>query len=155
MPDREALDELRAAWSALQAPEAFDAPDAATTAALMRLREAWHASAPSERLAPPRRLVVRSAVARVVPWISVAAAAAAVFALALFVRELPARSAPKIPAHVVRLERGPALPSPRVHAVTERYTELRSDSVRVLLFSDRPDPTLAPRSDGPAVDVSR
>jgi len=93
MPEQDPIDELRAAWQGLEAPQATpDACDAETEALVRDLRAAWdQLEAPPSTL--PWRMRLRHAMPRsgrgIPDWISYAAAAAALILFATLVPLAP------------------------------------------------------------------
>lgn len=176
MPERDPLDDLTAAWRAIEAPRLdaeLDDHDPATEAAVDWLRKAWERSAPEtvpETLDAPwraRRLQRRARPVRT--FLAVAASITAVFAL---VRALGPRASDP-PTTVDVAVHTPLHPSgdppgeprtspqsmdldsertPELIASTSERLELRSGNVRLLLFTpslpDLPPPDF-PQSENP------
>jgi len=143
------LMKLHAAWRAMTPPDptaGLESPDPRTAATLDWMRAAWSASAPAAPPALPWRLrlqLARRRAAPSAPWL--AAAAAVIAAIALFVRDGArdrVREATTPPCVELATEPNPAPPradpevdAPKLVSLTADRMELRSGPVRLILFN--------------------
>lgn len=156
------LDELAAAWGAIEPPAAtapLAAPDATTRAAVDWMARAWQATAepPAPRL--PWRLRARPLLRHATPFLATAAA------LLLWVRfaatdlsrietplepeQLAHRSAEPTTAPIAEPLAAPPASLPITHVTADR-TELRSGRVRLILLTPpEPPPVRGPSQESP------
>lgn len=129
------LDELRSAWSSLEAPE--PRPDAATVASVEWMRAAWRAlpvpAADPSVLVSRRRRAERQTIAT---W--AAAATVLLAGIAFSVQRLtpPARSGVEVTA----IGGEPSSTKPYIAAVESDRVEMRSGPVRLILLTNDPEP---------------